>query len=180
MNWRDLECQTINPCICNSLYRHIFLINHYCLFVCLSVSAGRFIPAQWWWVSAQEGLFLHCDGECHCREVYSCTVMVSVSAGRFIPAQWWWVSAQGGLFQHNDGECLRWEVYSSTMMVGASSRRFMPAQWWWVPTQGGLFQHNDCACYVEPKLFIARACWMRQIWNLYISSQASATSLTDK
>ena len=35
MNWRDLECQTINPCICNSLYRHIFLINHYCLFVCL-------------------------------------------------------------------------------------------------------------------------------------------------
>ena len=35
MNWRDLECQTINPCICNSLYRHLFLINHYCLFVCL-------------------------------------------------------------------------------------------------------------------------------------------------
>ena len=35
MNLRDLECQTINPCICNSLYRHIFLINHYCLFVCL-------------------------------------------------------------------------------------------------------------------------------------------------
>ena len=34
MNWRDLECQTINPCICNSLYRHIFLINHYSLFVC--------------------------------------------------------------------------------------------------------------------------------------------------
>ena len=33
MNWRDLECQTINPCICNSLYRHLFLINHYCLFV---------------------------------------------------------------------------------------------------------------------------------------------------
>ena len=27
--------QTINPCISNSLYRHIFLINHYCLFVCL-------------------------------------------------------------------------------------------------------------------------------------------------
>ena len=25
---------TINPCICNSLYRHIFLLNHYCLFVC--------------------------------------------------------------------------------------------------------------------------------------------------
>ena len=35
MNWRDLECQTINPCICNSLYGHLFLINHYCLFACL-------------------------------------------------------------------------------------------------------------------------------------------------
>ena len=35
MNWRDLECQTINPWICNSLYLHSFLINHYCLFVCL-------------------------------------------------------------------------------------------------------------------------------------------------
>ena len=34
MNWRDLECQTINPCICNSLYRHIFLINHYCCCCC--------------------------------------------------------------------------------------------------------------------------------------------------
>ena len=30
MHWRDLECQTINPCICNSLYRHLFLINHFC------------------------------------------------------------------------------------------------------------------------------------------------------
>ena len=30
MNWQDLECQTINPCICNSFYRHLFLINHYC------------------------------------------------------------------------------------------------------------------------------------------------------
>ena len=29
-----LECQTINPCICNSLYSNIFLINHYCLFEC--------------------------------------------------------------------------------------------------------------------------------------------------
>ena len=35
MNWRDLECQTINPCIGNSLYSHLFLINNYCLFVCL-------------------------------------------------------------------------------------------------------------------------------------------------
>ena len=35
MNWRDFEYQTISPCICNSLYRHLFLINHYCLFVCL-------------------------------------------------------------------------------------------------------------------------------------------------
>ena len=33
MNWRDLECQTINLCICNYLYRHIFIINNYCLFV---------------------------------------------------------------------------------------------------------------------------------------------------
>ena len=40
MNWRDLECQTINPCICNSLNRHHFLINNYCLFVvCLYVYA---------------------------------------------------------------------------------------------------------------------------------------------
>ena len=37
MNWRVLECQTINPCICNSFYRHLFLINHYSLF-CLFVS----------------------------------------------------------------------------------------------------------------------------------------------
>ena len=40
MNWRDLECQTINPCICNSLYRHLFLINHYCFF-CLFESVGK-------------------------------------------------------------------------------------------------------------------------------------------
>ena len=41
MNWRDLECQTINPCICNSLYRRLFLINHYYLFVSLRcVSRG--------------------------------------------------------------------------------------------------------------------------------------------
>ena len=37
MQLRDLECQTINPCICNSLYCYRFLINHYCLFVCLFV-----------------------------------------------------------------------------------------------------------------------------------------------
>ena len=37
MYLRDLECWTINPCICNCLYRHLFLINNYCLFVCLSV-----------------------------------------------------------------------------------------------------------------------------------------------
>ena len=44
MNWRDLECQTINPCICNSLYRNLFLINHYCLFVCLFKS---FYSVNW-------------------------------------------------------------------------------------------------------------------------------------
>ena len=49
MNWRDLECQTINPCICNSLYRHIFLINHYCLFVCL-YSAGHFAAFLCWFL----------------------------------------------------------------------------------------------------------------------------------
>ena len=37
MNWRDLECQTINPSICNSLYRHLFLIYHYCLFCVICV-----------------------------------------------------------------------------------------------------------------------------------------------
>ena len=34
MHWRDRECQTSNPCIWNSLYRHLFLINHYCCFRC--------------------------------------------------------------------------------------------------------------------------------------------------
>ena len=34
MNWRDLECRTINPFTCNSLYRHLFLINHYCCCCC--------------------------------------------------------------------------------------------------------------------------------------------------
>ena len=46
MNWRDHECQTINLCICNSLYRHLFLINHYCLFVCL-YEHGHDQRGQW-------------------------------------------------------------------------------------------------------------------------------------
>ena len=47
MHWRDLECQTINPCICNSLYSHLFLINHYCLFVCLkNVRSTKYAHCQ--------------------------------------------------------------------------------------------------------------------------------------
>ena len=38
MHWRNHECQTINPCICNSLYRHHFLINHYCCCCCIVVN----------------------------------------------------------------------------------------------------------------------------------------------
>ena len=43
MPWRDLENQTINPCICNSLYRHLFQINLYCLFVCLFVLCCQYL-----------------------------------------------------------------------------------------------------------------------------------------
>ena len=35
MHWRNFECQTINTYLCNSFYRNLFLLNHYCLFVCI-------------------------------------------------------------------------------------------------------------------------------------------------
>ena len=83
MNWRDLECQTINPCICNSLYLHLFLINHYCLlFVCLFVvienvqlailNCGRLQPATG-----------NCD---HCWQTYaqSHEAVISMRSHKYI------------------------------------------------------------------------------------------------
>ena len=56
MHWRDLECQTINPCICNCLYCHIFLRKNYCCLLLLKNSIDYIISFE-----KRQKIFISCS-----------------------------------------------------------------------------------------------------------------------
>ena len=112
MNWRDLECQTINPCICNSLYRHLFLINHYCLFVCLRLHCGTAVlkVSLWFWDYTAAPAVLKVS-MCVLRQPLLQCVKAGVPAiifwrsrypeegsrvGGLLPLKCWWIQAWTG------------------------------------------------------------------------------------